>query len=76
MRETTPIPCTHPATVADLRDGDHAALFPDCSELQRIRYVDPAPRGGVRVEWDSGPGTRAHVRVMPGTNPVQVAWRD
>lgn len=64
------IPATTLLTVADLRDGDFAALFPDCGELQRIRYIDDCGRS-YRVEWDHGPGTRARVRYMPGSNKVQ-----
>lgn len=67
------IPCTCAATVADLRRGQWAALFSDSTALQRIRYVDEPDRGGVRVEWDFGPRTRVHVRVMPATNRVQIA---
>ena len=63
------------ATVADLRRGDLAALFSDCSALQRIRYATPHQSWGVRVEWDNGPGSRVWVRFMPKGNPVQIADR-
>lgn len=72
---TIQVPCASPATVADLRRGDLAALFSDCSALQRIRYATPHQSWGVRVEWDNGPGSRVWVRFMPKGNPVQIADR-
>lgn len=74
MTHRAPIPCTTLATVADLKRGQYAALFPHCSDLQRILATEPTPRGGVRVSYDYGPGTRARAQVMPGTNPVQIRW--
>lgn len=73
-RMNFPIPCTTLSTISDLKRGQWAALFTDIGDFQRIRYATPVPNGCVRVEWDHGPGTRATVRVMPGTNPVQVRW--
>lgn len=71
----SPIPMTTLATVADLRRGDSAALFTDSTAMQRIRYADAHGTWGVRVEWDNGPGSRAYVRIMPASNPVQIADR-
>ena len=67
-----PIPGTTPCTVRDLKRGDVAALF-NTSPMQNIRRVTPIGEWGVRVEWDNGPGSRAYVRTMPASNPVQVA---
>lgn len=68
-----PMPATRLATIADLKDGQWAALFPNINVLQRVRYIDPGARGCYRVEWDHGRGTKAHVRVMPGSNSVQIS---
>lgn len=67
--------CTNPGTIADLQAGDEAALWRDSTTLVRILHVEPAARGCMRVEWDHGPCSKVTVRIMPSTNPVQIAWR-
>lgn len=74
MTKNPPIPCTTLATIADLRAGQWAAFGHDIAVLLRIRDCTPTARGSFRVEWDHGPGTRGHVRIMPGSNAVQVSW--
>ena len=71
---TTVCQATTLATVADLKDGQWAVIGSHYLVPVRIRYVDPAARGCVRVEWDHGRGTKATVRIMPGTNPVQISF--
>lgn len=60
------------STISAMRRGQWVAMFSQSTAMQRIRHVDPGPRGCYRVEWDFGHGTRAHVRIMPGSNPVRV----
>lgn len=73
VQNATPLPATYLATVADLRRGQWACLSATGAVLVRIRHADPQGRG-TRVEWDHGHGTKATVRHMPSTNPVQVSF--
>jgi len=75
MNAATPIPCTNLSTINDLARGDWAALWSDVSSMVRIRRAERFSHGGVWVTWDHGPGTKATRRMMPGTNPCQIAWR-
>lgn len=66
-----PHPLAIPLTVADLKRGDYFGT-PSIPPACRVRRAEPHGTWGVRVEWDHGPGTRAHVRIMPKGNAVEV----
>lgn len=64
-------PLAQALTFADLRRGDWFSIG-DLNPTCRVRYADPHGSWGVRVEWDHGPGTRAHVRIFPRDNDTEV----
>lgn len=67
---------TFPATIADLRDGDWAALwFPSDTGLVYIISAEPHQDWGTRVEWRGEASGRRWVRYMPNNNPVQIHRR-
>jgi hypothetical protein len=66
------IPGTTLSTVANLKRGDVAGLFPYTTDMCMIRRVKPAPRDGVYVTYRWSPAGRLHRIRMPAKNTVQI----